>query len=428
MADSKPLVSIGMPTYNGERFIRESLNSILAQDYDNFELIISDNASTDRTAEICQAYVKKDKRIRYYGNEYNKGAVWNFNRVFELSSGKYFMWAADHDLWHSTFISKCISILEADPDVVLVYPRTMLIDTSGNDLGLMWDQIDTRGLSTFERFKYIVLNLSFGNMIYGVIRTEQLSHTDKSRNVWGGDGAQLAELSLLGSFAQIPDAMFFRRKNRPDIPREMDKRRILFAADPVTAPERSKQSLDSLYRDLGRVHLKIVDQAPFSFMEKMRADCLIIWRFWLRRRWRNVTSNVRRKVSKSPLVVLHRIGIFKTAIKYCRWEVVFDDICQRMSIQPKVFRLKLPRRYRIAYSQVAGVSILRKDSWWSRAGFLRTDSFYTGTSAPTRGSKYDILMTFSSGTTIRVETVKSSDSAKQMEYHFNRKLGLKETH
>lgn len=424
MTYSKPLVSIGMPVYNGERFIQQALDSLLSQDYKKFELIISDNASTDRTHEICLEYEARDERVRYYRNEMNMGSVWNFNRVFALSSGDYFMWAADHDLWHSTFISQCVSILEDDPDVVLAYSRTMLIDTSGNDLGLMWDQIDTRGLSTFERFKYIVLNLSFGNMIYGVIRTEQLGCTGLNRNVWSPDIALIAELSLLGSFAQILDAMFFRRRNRPDLSPEMSKIRVLFALDPITAREKSKQSLNSLYRDLGRVHLKIVDQAPFSFMEKVRADCLIIWPFWLRRPWRNV----RRIVSNLQLVVLHKTGTFKIAKKYCRWEVVFDDINQRISIQPKVFRLRLPRRYRIAYSKVVRVSILYKSSWWSIAGFLRISSFYTGTSAPTRGSKYDILMTFSSGTTIIVETVKSSDSAKQMEHHFNRKIGLKETH
>jgi glycosyltransferase involved in cell wall biosynthesis len=111
---SKPLVSIGMPVYNGEKYIRQALDSLLAQDYGHFELIISDNASTDGTAEICREYVAKDDRIRYCRNETNLGAVRNFNRVFELSSGKYFMWAATDNMLSSIFISCCFSLLQQD--------------------------------------------------------------------------------------------------------------------------------------------------------------------------------------------------------------------------------------------------------------------------------------------------------------------------
>ena len=306
------MVSIGMPVYNGERFIRQALDSLLAQDYENFELIISDNASTDQTQEISLEYVAKDKRIRYYRNQSNLGSVNNFNRVLDLSRSKYFMWAGDHDLWHPTLISRCISILETDLEVVLVYPRTMLIDTDGNNLGLTSDQIDTRGLSPLERFKYIVFKLGWCNMMYGVIRTEQLGHTGKVRNVWGTDNAMLAELSLLGSFAQIPDALFFRRKNRPDLPREMHKRRVLDTLDPITASERSKQSFDSLHRELGRVHLQIVSQAPFSFRDRLRANYFVIWRFWLKRPWQRVLHIAPPKLRS---VARHKIEAFKIAKK-----------------------------------------------------------------------------------------------------------------
>lgn len=119
MADRKSLVSIGMPVYNGERYIVEALDSLLAQDYENFELIISDNASTDRTQGICLEYTSRDKRIRYYRNETNMGALWNFNRVFELSSGEYFMWASHDDLWRPHFISELVGLLEATPSAVL---------------------------------------------------------------------------------------------------------------------------------------------------------------------------------------------------------------------------------------------------------------------------------------------------------------------
>src|SRR3989442_1198286 len=100
MIDNKPLVSIGLPIYNGERYLRQALDSLLSQAYENFELIVSDNASDDATPEICAAYAARDARIKYFRAPTNMGAVWNFNRVFELAGGEFFMWAAHDDLWH----------------------------------------------------------------------------------------------------------------------------------------------------------------------------------------------------------------------------------------------------------------------------------------------------------------------------------------
>ncbi len=111
MASEKPLVSIGLSVYNGERFISHALDSLLSQEFEDFELIISDNASTDRTGQICLEYAARDKRIRYYRNEYNRGAVWNFNSVFKLSCGEYFMWASHDDYFDRRYLSSCLDAL-----------------------------------------------------------------------------------------------------------------------------------------------------------------------------------------------------------------------------------------------------------------------------------------------------------------------------
>src|SRR5436190_12174806 len=95
-----PIVSIGLPVFNGERYLRQALDSLLGQDFQDFELIISDNASTDRTAEICRAYVAKDRRIRYYRNESNIGSAPNYRRVFELARGEFFKWCSHDDVCH----------------------------------------------------------------------------------------------------------------------------------------------------------------------------------------------------------------------------------------------------------------------------------------------------------------------------------------
>ncbi len=107
-----PRVSIGMPVYNGGLFIREALDSLLAQTFTDFELIISDNASTDGTESICREYADKDARIRYVRQAQNLGAAANFKFVLDESVGEYFMWAAADDVWLPTFVRVCVGLLE----------------------------------------------------------------------------------------------------------------------------------------------------------------------------------------------------------------------------------------------------------------------------------------------------------------------------
>ena len=307
MTDNKPLVSIGMPVYNGEKHIRQALDSLLAQDYGNFELIISDNASTDTTQEICHEYAMRDKRIRYYRNQQNMGNAWNFNRAFELYSGEYFMWAADHDLWHPTFISRCVAVMEEDRSVVLVYPRTMLIDSCGCSLGITPDQIDTRGLAPVKRYIRIIWGLGWCNMVYGVIRGEVLAETSGFRNVWGTDNALLAELALRGSFAQIGEPLFYRRESRPHLEPEMNKKRVLYDLDPTTAAERSQKSIEALSRDLGDAHLQIVIHAPINLLEKVRAGISTLLRFRFLFAQRIAAHFIPKKLRRSILSWLHRL-------------------------------------------------------------------------------------------------------------------------
>src|SRR3990172_5433048 len=126
-----PVVSIGLPVYNGENYIEKAINSILSQTFKDFELIISDNASTDNTMDICKILSAKDRRIRYYRNEINRGAAWNFNRVFQLARGKYFQWACHDDVWIPTLLERYVEVLDQMPKVVLCYTKTTYIDEHG---------------------------------------------------------------------------------------------------------------------------------------------------------------------------------------------------------------------------------------------------------------------------------------------------------
>ena len=129
-----PRVSIGLPVYNGERFISAAIESILSQNYQDLELIILDNASTDRTGEICRSYAETDRRVRYFRNIQNVGAAANFNLAFQLARGIYFKWAASDDLCRPAFIERCVELLDAQPDAVLAFPDPEFVNEDESPL------------------------------------------------------------------------------------------------------------------------------------------------------------------------------------------------------------------------------------------------------------------------------------------------------
>ncbi len=215
MNNNQPLVSIGLPVYNGEQFLRDALDSLLKQTFENFELIISDNASTDNTEKICREYTKKDQRIRYYRNPENIGAARNFNRVFELSKGKYFKWAAHDDICAPSLISVCVEVLEKEDSVVLCYPKTKLINKDGNWLNVSYKSLgQTNFLEPQKRFDEILTKAVWCFEIFGVMRREMLGKTSLIGKYFGSDKVLLAELSLLGQFQEINQPLFFRRCHR----------------------------------------------------------------------------------------------------------------------------------------------------------------------------------------------------------------------
>ncbi|UCD73456.1 MAG: glycosyltransferase [Candidatus Bathyarchaeota archaeon] len=207
----KPLVSIGLPVFNGEKFLEGTLDSICAQTFTNFELIISDNASTDRTEQICRNYSDNDSRIRYYRNSGNCGAAKNFNRVFELSSGMYFKWAAYDDLLDPKFLTKCVQKLERDSSIVLCHSKTAYIDENGQSLKLYQYENGNDSQKLHKRFRNQLSFFRPSWAIFGLIRADTLRETTMFGDYIGSDRNLLAELSLLGRIFEIPEYLFFGR-------------------------------------------------------------------------------------------------------------------------------------------------------------------------------------------------------------------------
>lgn len=212
MADSAALVSIGMPVYNEERFIRQALDSLLSQSFEDFELIISDNASTDHTGDICLEYAAKDQRIRYYRSETNLGSIVNSNRTFRLSNAEYFFWASGHDLRDESFISRCLGVLNHDASVVLCYPIAKWLQYDGRLGEVIHSHIDTRGLGRFSKFNTVLWGLQYAYPIYGIIRSSALKKTGFLRNTIGADIVLLTELSYCGAFAKVPETLLHIRR------------------------------------------------------------------------------------------------------------------------------------------------------------------------------------------------------------------------
>ena len=214
-SESPPAVSIGMPLYNAERFLPQTLNSILGQSFRDFELVISDNASTDATSTICQEYAARDDRIRYVRAPRNLGAARNFNRVFDLSVGKYFKWAAADDVCHPEFLNRCVRVLDSDPEVVIAYPRTEVIDEFGKMVAMDRDELQLDSTDVQARFADLLSPMRYTNYpFYGLMVRAALQRTRLMVQYLAADRCLLAELSLYGRFREIDEVLFYRRKSR----------------------------------------------------------------------------------------------------------------------------------------------------------------------------------------------------------------------
>lgn len=195
--------------YNGARWISEAIESTLAQEYKDFELIISDNASTDNTFEICQEYAKKDSRIRLHRNEKNLGAAPNFTKAFELATGKYFKWLAYDDRIEPQLIGESVRILETRPDVALVYPLSKEFDEEGELIREPPELIDVTDDDPSKRYISIINRIN--GSIFGMMRVEDMKKTKLMKPIPGGDRPFLGEMALIGKTYLIPERWYLQR-------------------------------------------------------------------------------------------------------------------------------------------------------------------------------------------------------------------------
>ena len=213
-SERAPRVSIGLPVYNGARYLGEALESLLRQTYEDIEIIISDNASTDATEEIARSFAARDSRVRYDRLLKNIGAAANFMRVLHLARGEYFRWASADDLSAPEFVERCVVVLDREPDVVQAYPRAKLIDEHGAVIREYHDNLHTVADRASDRYIQVLERIGLCNAIYGVMRTSVLRRMPPLGAFEGSDIPWQAEIALHGKIWEIPEYLFFRRMHR----------------------------------------------------------------------------------------------------------------------------------------------------------------------------------------------------------------------
>ena len=203
-----PKVTMGLPVYNGDRYLAEALESLIGQTYTDFEVVISDNASADRTEEICRSFAARDERVRYVRSDVNLGGSWNFNRVVELSRGEYFRWAAHDDTIEPTYLRRCVEVLDNDARAALAHTKVELIDADGGSLGgYEGPQARREDERAWVRFHDAALWSGRNHLIFGVMRRHLLDQIPPYGSHGNADGVLLARLSMLGTFVTVDEPL-----------------------------------------------------------------------------------------------------------------------------------------------------------------------------------------------------------------------------
>lgn len=260
-----PRVSLGLPVYNGDRYLAAALDSLLAQTFTDFELIICDNASTDGTEEICRVYAQRDQRIRYCRADRNSGAVRNHNWAAELARGEFFKWTAHDDIYAPSFLERCVAHLDDHPDVVLVFTRSQFIDERGALLDEYRHPLNLGSPDLAERFLGFVCGSHIMVEDYGLMRRAVLERTPRYGNYVWSDMTLFGELALHGPFHEVPEILFFRREHPARAMRANKDARSLSV---FNDPQGSGGSVCPTWRVL-LGHMASLFRAPLSMSERM---------------------------------------------------------------------------------------------------------------------------------------------------------------
>lgn len=284
-----PTVSIGLPVYNGETFLAEAIQSVLEQTFEDLELIICDNGSTDGTEQICREFADSDQRVRYVRGPVNRGASWSYNLSVELARGKYFRWLAHDDKFAPQLVEKSVAVLEGRSEVVSCITWFADIDANGNVIEIKRSTL---------RFDAPQPNVRFHSMselrgasynceeVFGLIRTDVLRRTRLIAAYADSDRTLIAQLGLYGPFFEIPEPLFLHRlhpRSSVEIYPSRHERTVWFD------PSRKGKLIFPNWRQYFEL-LAAIKSSPISFGEKARCYRRMI--HWTKRRRRRLMGDI----------------------------------------------------------------------------------------------------------------------------------------
>lgn len=283
--DQPPVISIGMPVLNGERYISAAIESILQQTFPNFELIISDNASTDTTRQIAESYASTDPRVTVMTRNKTIGAHHNYNSIVPAARGEFFKWAAHDDLLDPHFLQACWEVLAKNPSVVLAYTRMGIIDEQGQQFSERSSSFSYVDVAPSVRFRRYIGDRHRSEPVFGLQRLDILRMTPLLGHYPGSDWTFLAELALRGEFVQIDRQLFLNRDHADRSTKEtVDARYRGHWFD----PDRSAPVL--LHWHQLKDYLGAIFRVPMSAAERLR--CLLTMGHWSIRHTGDLLSDV----------------------------------------------------------------------------------------------------------------------------------------
>ena len=277
-AGPAPTLTIGLPVHDGADYLAQSLDALLAQTWTDFELVISDNASTDETATICRDYAAREPRIRYLRQPVNIGAAPNHMVVVGEARGRYFKWASHDDLYAPELLEKCIAVLDTRSDVVLAHSWDALIDSEGRVVEQAPYALDTADPDPAARLRSL-LRTPGGNDFYGVIRTDVLRRVPPHGTYYNADRTFVAGLVLQGPFHQVPEVLYWRRDHENRASRAGDRRAIAAALGPERA-NRLRHPMARMYVEYVNGFLRAISRAPLTPSERAHCVAEVASWFW----------------------------------------------------------------------------------------------------------------------------------------------------
>jgi glycosyltransferase involved in cell wall biosynthesis len=284
-----PSVSIGLPVFDGERFLARAIESILAQDYGDFELVISDNGSTDATPEIARGFAARDDRVTYLRHEVNRGAAWNYNHLVAITSAPLFKWAAHDDELRPAWLGRCVAALDDAPDAALAYTRRVKIDADGNVVKVSRvraKSFNSPTASPSERFRDVLVKTTSCIECFGLMRRAALTRTRLIQPFSASDRVLLAELALLEQFVEVPEELFLHREHGD---RSIRRHESAAARAAWFAPQRGGRPTLPTWR-LGLEYTRAVNRARLPAPERRRAYQAVAG--WVVQRRRLFVDNV----------------------------------------------------------------------------------------------------------------------------------------